>query len=533
MASILQKTSLILIVLLFEYSLYSEAQVHDAITTGSTSCKEMQAAELERYLAREKELNQEIIDLKREFSAQKQKCSDPKCVEAARKNYEEKLKQIRIELNNAKGEHEKKLTDILFQCKDLIQTGDSCKDAQAAEYHRLDGVLKELSKEKTDTETEYRNQILMCEGGNPDCVATAGKEYRQKLGEIKEKEDNEKAVHKKKMDEILTQCEQQLASKKDEPTPLIDEPKPSLKEPLKGHIYYNCDPNEGVGQNVSPDMYQQLMQLAKEMDRISTGIADQGVLASDEFFQGLVEWVSETATFLAQQPGVPAQQIVQTITDYLLNSNEENHRILYKAAENALHEAKKNPARFCGKNLPNVLPTAAAAAKLRMTKRLIDGSEVAKDVFKTSSDFSGAKCYGGAEDCFWKSMASATGDNSYLLRTKAALKEEVYDHLKKRFGGSSAKDPLTPPERRASDLKSMVEGVPIPVTPDEFVDILNSAPDNYKALVFVDNGPGTTGHVFEVAKFKGRIFFWDTQGKTSNLDIITAGYSQISIFRYQ
>lgn len=75
-----------------------------------------------------------------------------------------------------------------------------------------------------------------------------------------------------------------------------------------------------------------------------------------EFVGGLADWAGETLQFLSQRPGVPLQQMAQSLADYLTNDNTDNHRQLRAAAEQALKEFKANPSRFIGKNLPNVLP---------------------------------------------------------------------------------------------------------------------------------------------------------------------------------
>jgi hypothetical protein len=121
---------------------------------------------------------------------------------------------------------------------------------------------------------------------------------------------------------------------------------------------------------LTPEGKRLLFKLGAEMNEIAkdqAGRRDPG----SEFLGGLAEWASGTLEFLAQKPGAPVEQMVTGIIDYLTNNNAANHRALRGAAEQAVREFQQNPARFLGKNLPDMLPTPAGPAnKARALQRM-------------------------------------------------------------------------------------------------------------------------------------------------------------------
>jgi hypothetical protein len=221
--------------------------------------------------------------------------------------------------------------------------------------------------------------------------------------------------------------------------PIEKQPKDPNK-PLIGHIYYN--PIDCAVPPTNPDVPKnvqgELMQLASEMDHVASELQQNAKKATDRFFEGVVQWVSDTATFMAQKRGVPAQQMTDAILQYLNNDNAKNHRMLYEGAVKALQEFKKDPAFFCGKTIPDFLPLPS---KMRFIKRLQDGSKRLKQIHKYGSGF--PKKWKKREDCFWQSMLSATGDQSYMRKTHGVYLDEIHTELKSRFGGPNALDPLT------------------------------------------------------------------------------------------
>jgi hypothetical protein len=121
---------------------------------------------------------------------------------------------------------------------------------------------------------------------------------------------------------------------------------------------------------LTPQGKKLLFQLGAEMNEIAKnqgGHSDAG----SEFLGGLAEWAGETIQFLAQRPGAPVEQTAKGIMDYLTNDNAANHRALRAAAEEALRDFQKNPARFLGKNLPDLLPAPGIASnKARALQRI-------------------------------------------------------------------------------------------------------------------------------------------------------------------
>ena len=121
---------------------------------------------------------------------------------------------------------------------------------------------------------------------------------------------------------------------------------------------------------LTPQGRKLLFRLGAEMNEIAK---DQGGQrdAGSEFLGGLAEWAGGTILFLAQKPGAPVEQMAKGIMDYLTNDNAANHRALRAAAEEAVRDFKKNPARFLGKNLPDLLPTPGSASnKARALQRI-------------------------------------------------------------------------------------------------------------------------------------------------------------------
>ncbi len=121
-----------------------------------------------------------------------------------------------------------------------------------------------------------------------------------------------------------------------------------------------------------------LFQLGAEMNEIAKDQDGQRD-AGSEFLGGLAEWAGGTIQLLAQKPGTPIEQTAKGIMDYLTNDNAANHRALRAAAEQAVRDFKKNPARFLGKNLPDMLPTPASASNraraLQRISQLEKGAE--------------------------------------------------------------------------------------------------------------------------------------------------------------
>lgn len=266
--------------------------------------------------------------------------------------------------------------------------------------------------------------------------------------------------------------------------------------------------------------------------------------------EGLLVRTAHTMQRSAERAPEAVVQAGKAVAQYFADDTATNHRHLYGQVEKAVQRAEKeikqklqNPhitiaeiadSFLIGKATGTVCHwTSTTVVKLK--KKADRAQEASKRLRETAraEPPTGSYCGVGQdkEDCFWKAMVNATGDPSYLKKTHAAdMGREIVPELRMRFGGANAKDPLT---GKPWHKILLVQGIPIPVSQDEFVDILyKRAPDGFEAIAFVDK-PGQTGHIFSVAKLKGEVFFWDNQQKTTNLDIMMMGGSDLRLYRYK
>jgi hypothetical protein len=343
-------------------------------------------------------------------------------------------------------------------------------------------------------------------------------------------------------------------AKKDQPPPPSQRAEPPPQE--------SPDDSDCLPQ-VDPQM---LERLRRERNQLLREIAIGGYYAFDlslQTFGKLMaarlhhltepnEGIPARTTRAAQQAWKHAPEAVvkagKAVAAYLTNDVEANHRYLYgqmqmwvKRAEEDLKKMTRNPHLTIAKTADKLLigglagravcrqwPRRKAAEFKNETDQALEGGNRLRKIRKTEPP--ATSCDPPPEDCVWQALGSATGDKSYFLRKKKPTVEEVYAHLKKHFGEDKAKDPLT---GRPGDLQSIAEGVPVSLNADELVGVLKRAPEGFKGLIFIDRAGGKTGHVFETARLKGTPFpiFWDTQQRTSNLDIMMAGATEIRYYR--
>jgi hypothetical protein len=129
---------------------------------------------------------------------------------------------------------------------------------------------------------------------------------------------------------------------------------------------------------------EQAMNTARRMDVLATDFQNHALAAVDQFFAGVAEWAGSTLRFLAQQPGVPAQQLGDAIVKYMTNNAEDNHGLLYSAASQAVNEMRHNPARFWGKNAVNVLLLARGGLEaIQQARQLAQAAREAETVADT------------------------------------------------------------------------------------------------------------------------------------------------------
>jgi hypothetical protein len=268
--------------------------------------------------------------------------------------------------------------------------------------------------------------------------------------------------------------------------------------------------------------------------------------------EGIASRTARTARSAIEHAPETVVKAGEAVAKYLTNDNAANHRYLHGQLEIAVKKAQeefkqklRNPHITIATAADTLLVGKATgsvgtvcrqwtATKVAQLKRKIDDTRQAGKVVKQVNDADLPKIVCGTdrarrEDCFWQALASATGDRSYFLRKKIATREEIWDKLRTHFGGANAKDPMT---GRLGDLQQMAEGRPVPVTTDEFVKLLKDMPDKSEYVVFI-NRSGDDGHVATLAKLGGEHFLWDTQQRTSNMDIIFAGGQEILVYRYK
>jgi hypothetical protein len=123
---------------------------------------------------------------------------------------------------------------------------------------------------------------------------------------------------------------------------------------------------------------------AQQIDQIAKYLRNYTSNAVDQFLAGVANWAGTTLQFLAQKPGVPAQQMFQAIARYFTNNAYENNLQMYKAAVQAINEMEQNPAYFWGNNLPNLLMAArgigAAAQEVALANEVRQAEAVAQEI---------------------------------------------------------------------------------------------------------------------------------------------------------
>jgi hypothetical protein len=167
------------------------------------------------------------------------------------------------------------------------------------------------------------------------------------------------------------------------PSPSQGGPQPSASLPAQcggapgyatwdaaGHVTLHCGaaanaPSEDCDPSVAPDIRQELMNAAAQMDRIATDLQNRAMAASTHMIQGMAEVLSADLQFLAQtaqHPVETARQVATAIVDYLTTDYNVNNERLYDAAVQAVDEWQRDPAHALGKTVANVGVGAASGA---------------------------------------------------------------------------------------------------------------------------------------------------------------------------
>jgi hypothetical protein len=169
-----------------------------------------------------------------------------------------------------------------------------------------------------------------------------------------------------------------------------------------------------------------MLQLAAQMG----AIARQAGTAVDHFTAGLADWANGTLTFLAQKPGVPVSQAAQAIVKYLTSNTNENHAKLQAMAEKAVEAYQKDPARFLGQNLPNLLPLPKLKA-LQQIAGIEKGTQEIATVAKAEQEFAKdmASTSVASEEKFAKSIGSGGAPTDAFSRNACFKTALAQDHL--------------------------------------------------------------------------------------------------------
>ena len=254
-----------------------------------------------------------------------------------------------------------------------------CQNARQAEKDKHDDADAELHKKIVDVNNEYNKAVLACpkiSGSNP-CLKSTGDNRQQKMVAIQQAQSDEQARDEKAYIDInRNEC----AARGNSATA----------------------PADSEGRILATGDSARLFKLGAEMRVIADDLAQaaQGN-AGEEFLKGLADWAKGTIDMLAQKPGVPLQQMAQSIVDYLTNDNAANHAALLKSAEQAVKEFEQNPARFIGQNLPNSLPGPGVLGKIPALRQMANVEKAAARI----------KAISTAEKVFDKAITEMVDDN--------------------------------------------------------------------------------------------------------------------------
>ncbi len=285
-----------------------------------------------------------------------------------------------------------------------------------------------------------------------------------------------------------------------------------------------------------PEEFASTTQMADQLGEV----AQRGAVG--ELFTGIAEWGQENLQFLAQKPGVPLNQMAEGIVKYLTNNNSANHAALRAAAEQAVQEFQKNPARFIGKNLPNLVPMPKAKALAQLarvksgTQRVLNVS-AAEQRFasaykgslsaKVGTDAVGDACLATnacvpkavAQDILWRS------EQPYVIKgvkvtdklDLAMEPDEIYALLQKHSGETFA--PRNPNLYTPEQLDLIRQGIPLEGSLDDIGDWLRKNGEGSQGIVFAEFHPipeiglnDPRGHAWNMRYYRRAIESLDNTG---------------------
>ncbi|HEY0929187.1 MAG TPA: hypothetical protein VGE27_04660 [Gemmatimonas sp.] len=425
----------------------------------------------------------------------------------------------------------------------VAQTVDAraCQDARAAERTLHADNLAALNKRVADVNARYSKDQRACTAGRPSsqqiqsCRRDALDKRAASMRPINDDRTDEDARHAKaNLDIGRGACTARTVPRPPEttdrgtPTPPAEAESPILATDESARVF-----KLGAEMNV----------IADELQTTTSG--NPGA----EFLGGLADWAGETLQFLSQRPGVPLQQMAQSLVDYLTNDNTDNHRQLRASAEQALREFQANPARFIGKNLPNALPTGGLnrAGALRQINAVEKAAERVRRVATARRQAKGSmertmrqnRAYGAgtppqpcfaSNACFPGAMAEAdlfkasggVGDGIGVRGVypdvrpggfgddMAHTPEKIFERLEPRGTGYAPRRAGTfNPEQ----LEMIWRGQPVPMGSMADINrLLEREGIGSQGLVFVEYRPETVpgmtdvrGHVFNAQNHNGTI----------------------------
>jgi hypothetical protein len=240
---------------------------------------------------------------------------------------------------------------------------DDCFNARQDENKQHQDNLAEIRKREIDVDAEYRKELERCRNDR-ECRSAAVKKRSENMVPIRTARVDEDARHSKALVDIgRTRC--------------VSDNRRSTKTAPR-------DSGAANEEILNSGDRARLFKLSAEIDDVARELDDSGNPGL-EFAKGLADWASGTLKFLAQKPGEPLKQMAKAIADYLTNDNASNHKQMRAAAEQAVQEFQKNPARFIGQNLPNALPGPGALGKVPALRQLAQVEKAAERLKKLAA----------------------------------------------------------------------------------------------------------------------------------------------------
>jgi hypothetical protein len=337
-------------------------------------------------------------------------------------------------------------------------------------------------------------------------------------------------------------------------------------------------PETPGGLPLPPDVRQQLLNTAAQVDKVVDDAQAYSLAASDHFFKCLGEAVSADLKFLAQPGYVPAAQIANSlhsgVTNYFTGNAYANNMQAYQAAQQGLNNLAQDPACFAA----NVAPAIAAAAVTHLAGAAAEANatqQAANDAMKIATEET-------ERETAWNAGPGKYGDNPANPKNPAcapnmcfpsAIAEEVSQEtgvqlaaepfagnvtvkivgntptnvfnltssktiqtmLQDFFGSKRLQGPALSPQRMANQ---MIGQPSIMQSGAEIQQELAAAGPGARGLVFVEYNPTATdpnpaGHVFNVRNVNGVPMARDFSNAGIDASSFFNGVKEIWFYRTQ